>query len=105
MALVHEVKVFALMVLFIPRGDCKGIGTISTTLPPPTTTARPSYPGSGVKLDFEIGGTVVGGSEVEENVYPWMDFLYNFVRKMVGVEVMDLDLPKTYNQNLSLIHI
>ena len=99
MALLHEVKVFTLMVLFIPRGDCKGIGTISTTLPPPTTTARP-YPG--VKLDFGIGGTgTVGGLEVEENAYPWMVFLYNFVRKIVGVEVMDLDLPKTCKPNMT----
>ena len=88
MALLYEVKVFILIVLFIPTSDCKGIGT---TLPP-TTTARP-YPGCGVKLDFEIGGTIVGGTEVEENAYPWMAFLYNYDRDLLGLNVMDLDLP------------
>ena len=93
MALLNQVKVILLMMLFFPRSDCKGIGTTSSTLPPPTTTARP-YPGCGVKLDFEIGGTIVGGTEVEENAYPWMAFLYNYDRDLFGLDVMDLDLPK-----------
>ena len=56
------------MMIFFPRSDCKGIVTTSTTLPPTTTTARP-YPGCGVKLDFEVRGTIVGGTEVEDNAY------------------------------------
>ena len=47
-----------------------------------------------MKLDFEIGGTIVGGTEVEENAYPWMAFLYNYDRDLFGLDVMDLDLPK-----------
>ena len=60
MALLYQVKVFLTMMLFFPKSDCK--------------VTRP-YPGCGVKLDFEIGGTIVGGTEVEENAYPWMLFV------------------------------
>ena len=73
------------MMLFFPRSDCcnsKGGTTSSTTIPPTTTTtattttttARPSYPRCGERLDFEIGGTIVGGTEVEENAYPLWPF-------------------------------
>ena len=74
MALLNQVKIFLMIVLFIPRSDCKGIGT----------TARP-YPGCGVKLYFEIKGTIMGGTEVE-NAYPWMAFIFNFDRKVLGNE-------------------
>ena len=77
--------------LFFPRSDGKGIGTTSSSLPPPTT-ARP-YPGCGVKLDFEIGGTRIGGSKNEENSHPWMAFLFN-IRDFKGLDVMELDLPR-----------
>ena len=90
MALLSQMKVFLTMMLFFPKSDCKGIG--STTLPPTTTTARPN-PGCGVRLDFDIGGTIVGGTQVEENAYPWMAFLYNFDRNLMGIDVMELDLP------------
>ena len=98
MALLYQVKVFLLMMLFFPRSECKGIGKTSTTLPPPetTTTARP-YPGCGVKLDREynkgIVGSVARGTVAEENAYPWMAFLYNFDRNAYGIDVMELDLP------------
>ena len=49
------------MMLFFPKSYFKGIGTTSTTLQPTTTTARP-YSGCGVRLDFEIGGTIAGGT-------------------------------------------
>ena len=83
---------FLLMMLFFPRSDCKGIGTTSSSLPPSTTTARP-YPGCGVKLDFGIGGTMIGGSKNEENSHPWMAFLFN-IRDFKGLDVMELDLPQ-----------
>ena len=96
MALLY--KVFLLLVLFIPKSDSKGIGTISTTLPPPTTTTRP-YPGCGVKLDREyntdtgIAGSIARGTVATENAHPWMAFLYSFDRTAYGIDVMDLDLP------------
>ena len=37
----------------------------------------------------------MGGEEVDENAYPWMAFLYNFDRDVLGLNVMDLDLPDT----------
>ena len=85
MALQIQVKkVFLLLVLCTPRSYCKGIGT----------TIKPYYPGCGVKIDFEIANKqTTGGTEVEENAYPWMAFLYNFDRKWIGLDVMDLDLP------------
>ena len=86
MALLNKVKLFLLMMLFFTESDCKGI-------PPRTMTAR-KYPGCGVMLDFEIGGTIVGGTEVEENAYPWMAFLYNYDRGLLGLDVMELNLPK-----------
>ena len=57
-------------------------------------TSTESYPGCGVKLDFEIGGTIMGGTEVEENSYPWMALIYNFDRDKFGLNVMELDLPE-----------
>ena len=95
MALLYQVMMFLLIMLFFPKSDCKGFVTTSTTLPPPTTTttARP-YPGCGVRLDFEIGSTIVGGTEVEENAHPWMAFIFNFDRNLWGMDVMELDLPK-----------
>ena len=97
MALYIQVKELRLLVLFfLLKSDCNGIETnSSTTLPPITTTAKP-YPGCGVKLDFEIGGTIVGGTEVEENAFPWMAFLYNFDRKELGMSVLPTlkTLPK-----------
>ena len=36
----------------------------------------------------------MGGTEVEENAYPWMAFLFNFDRNELGMDVMKLDLPK-----------
>ena len=85
MALQIQVKkVFLLLVLCTPRSYCKGIGT----------TIKPYYPGCGVKIDFEIANKqTTGGTEVEENGYPWMAFLYNFDRKWIGLDIMDLDLP------------
>ena len=77
----------------VSKSDCKRIETTSSTLPPPTTTARP-YPGCGVKLDFEIRGTIVGGTKNEENSHPWIAFLFNFDRDFVGLDVMELDLPQ-----------
>ena len=41
-----------------------------------------------MKLDFKVGGTIKGGTEVEENAYPWMAFLYSMDR--FGMDVMDL---------------
>ena len=85
-------KVFLLIVLSLPSSECKGVGTTSTTSPPPTT-ARP-FPGCGVKLDFEISGTIMGGTEVEENAYPWMVFLFKYDRELIsGLNVIDLILP------------
>ena len=93
MALLSQVKMFLLMMLIFPESYCKGIGTTSTTLQPTTTTERP-YPGCGVRLDFERRRKrVAGGTEVEENAYPWMAFLYNFDRNLMGIDVMELDLP------------
>ena len=88
MALQNQIKVFILSVLLSTRSDCKGIGS----------TERP-YPGCGVKIDLDIGGTTVGGTEVEENAYPWMAFLYNYDRKFMGMDVMDLDLPEACKSN------
>ena len=92
------------MMLFFPRSDCKGIGTLRFPLPPPPpppipptttkTTARP-YPGCGVRLDFEIGGTIVGGTEVEKNPYPWMALLFHFDRDFVGLDLPQVCKPTT----------
>ena len=84
-----QVKVFLLVVLFLRRSECKGIGMTSTT----------GYQGCGVKLDFEIVGTIKGGTEVEENNYPWMVFLFNYDREEIGMDVMDLDLPEACKPN------
>ena len=43
-----------------------------------------------MRLDFDIGGTITGGREAEENAYPWMAFLYS----ILGINAMDHDLPK-----------
>ena len=73
------------------------IGTVSTTIPP-STTAHPPYPGCGVKLDREynasgIGGSIVG-TVVAQGAFPWMAFLYNFDRKELGMDLIDIpDLP------------
>ena len=98
-------KIFVHMCLFLiwllfPKSDCIGIGTVSTTrlAPTTTTTARP-YPGCGVKLDFEVGATIVGGWMAEKNAYPWMVFLYNYDRDLLGMDVMNLDLPKECKPN------
>ena len=93
MALLYQVKCI-LIVLSIP-----GPRSTSTTLPPPTTTTSRPYPGCGVKLDREyntvtgITGTVARGTVAKENAYPWMAFLYNFDRNVIGIDIMELDLP------------
>ena len=98
MAIQIQLSLLLQIVLLIRRNDCEGIGTTSTTLPPTTrtttTTASRPYPGCGVNLDFEIGGTIVGGMEIEKNAYPWMAFLYNYNRNQLGMEVMELNLPQ-----------
>ena len=96
MALLYKMKVFVMLLLFIPKSDLKGIGKISITLPP--TTTKP-YPGCGVKLDREyntdtgIAGSIARGTVVTENTHPWTAFLYSFDRKAYRIDVMDLDLP------------
>ena len=99
MALLSQVSVLLQILLFIPRSDCKGIGTTSTILPPTTTTTSRPYPGCGVKLDFEIRGTIAAEMEFEENAYPWMVFLYNYSRDQLGMEVMELYLPQACKPN------
>ena len=98
MAIQIQLSLLLQIVLLIRRNDCEGIGTTSTTLPPTTrtttTTASRPYPGCGQNLDFEIGGTIVGGMEIEKNAYPWMAFLYNYNRNQLGMEVMELNLPQ-----------
>ena len=81
-------------VSLFPKSDPKEKGTVLTKLPSTiaTTTVRP-YPGCGVKLDFEVTGHIWEGTEVEQNSYPWMAFLYNFNRSSFGIDPMDLDLP------------
>ena len=75
MAIQIQLSLLLQIVLLIRRNDCEGIGTTSTTLPPTTrtttTTASRPYPGCGQNLDFEIGGTIVGGMEIEKNVTPY----------------------------------
>ena len=88
-------KVSVLLCLLLSNSDCKVTGTDSTTIPPSTSTAHSHlYPGCGVKLDREyntsgIWGSIVGGTEVTEDAFPWMAFIYNYDREELW---MDLDL-------------
>ena len=85
MGLPNNLQMFLIFLcLHLPKSDCKVIET--------TTTPKP-YPGCGVKLDFEISGHIWKGTEVEENAYPWMVFIYNWDRNLFNIDVMDLDLP------------
>ena len=85
---VKNVYLLFVLLLFTARSDCKGI----------RTAAKP-YPGCGVNIYSEIEGTIVKGKEVEENSYPWMAFLYNFDREVLGMNVMNLDLPRACKPN------
>ena len=43
-----------------------------------------SYPECGKRLEFDIGGTIRKGVEADKYEFPWMVFLYNFDRSILG---------------------
>ena len=97
MALPISLQVFLIFVSFLLRTDCKVIETMSTTssTPEKKTAPPPPYPGCGIRLNREystgITGTVIEGNVVGDGDYPWMAFLYNFDRDLVGIDLMDPD--------------
>ena len=94
MALQYNVQVLLLLlsIVFIISECCEP----KKPPPPPTTTTKTttSYPRCGEKLDFEVTGHIWKGTEVEENAYPWLAYIYNFDREELGMNLNELtDLP------------
>ena len=53
------------------------------------------YPDCGINLlDCKVTGTIKGGTIAKKNAFPWLLYIYSYDRRDIGLDIMDLPLPK-----------
>ena len=45
-------------------------------------------------LDCKVTGTIKGGTIAKKNAFPWLVYIYSYDRQDIGLDIMELDLPK-----------